>query len=144
MAHSDLTRIPTISSLSAPARAGVEFIRYTVAGCAALGVDLLVLLAGTELLGLHYLLSAAAGFAVGTAVSYAASIYWVFEKRNVANRALEFQMFVLVGVVGLALTQGLMWSLTELAGWHYTHSKLFAAAAVYLWNFSARKLLLFK
>jgi len=141
MAHSEIT---TVSPLSAPVRAGVEFIRYTIAGCVALGVDILVLLAGTEGLGLHYLLSAAAGFAAGVTASYAASIYWVFEKRNVANRALEFQMFVLVGIVGLALTQGLMWSLTELAGWHYTHSKLFAAAVVYLWNFSARKLLLFK
>ena len=141
MAHGEIT---TASSMSASVRAGVEFIRYTIAGCAALGVDLLVLLTGTELLGLHYLVSAAAGFAAGVTASYAASIYWVFEKRNVANRGLEFQMFVLVGIVGLALTQGLMWSLTELAGWHYTHSKLFAAAVVYLWNFSARKLLLFK
>lgn len=137
-------RFPVLAQSSPSYRAGVEFIRYTVAGCVALGVDVLVLLAGTEWLGLHYLVSAAAGFSAGVTASYAASIHWVFEKRNVANRTIEFQMFVLVGVVGLALTQVLMWSLTELAGWHYSNSKLLAAAVVYLWNFSARKLLLFR
>ena len=48
-----------------------------------------------------------------------------------------------VGIIGLGLTEGLMWFFTDLVGLHYMLSKLVTAALVLLWNFIARKIILF-
>ena len=55
----------------------------------------------------------------------------------------EFLLFALVGVVGLALNELVLWVATQSLHVFYLHSKIMAAAIVLGWNFSARKLLLF-
>jgi putative flippase GtrA len=107
-------------------------------------VDFGLLAVLTESAGLHYLVSAAVSFLAGTTVSYALSILWVFEKRRFGTPALEYLLFVLVGVVGLALNETLLWLLTEPVGLHYLLSKIIAAALIFFWNFAARKRILFR
>jgi len=51
---------------------------------------------------------------------------------------------VLVGAVGLALNEALLWVFTETLGLHYLISKILAATLIFGWNFGARKLLLFR
>jgi len=77
-------------------------------------------------------------------VSYALSVVWVFDARRVASKTAEYALFVLVGVVGLALNEGLLWLFTETLGLHYLLAKLIAATIIFGWNFGARKLLLFR
>ena len=72
------------------------------------------------------------------------SVVWVFDTRRVASKAAEYALFVLVGVVGLALNEGLLWVFTETLGLHYLVSKVVAATLIFGWNFGARKLLLFR
>ena len=80
----------------------------------------------------------------GTSVSYALSVLWVFDTRRVASKAAEYALFVLVGAVGLALNEGLLWLFTEALGLHYLLAKVIAATLIFGWNFGARKLLLFR
>ena len=47
-------------------------------------------------------------------------------------------------MVGLALNDALIWLFTDCIGTHYMFSKIVAAAMVYLWNFFARKYLVFR
>jgi putative flippase GtrA len=109
----------------------------------AFSVDIGTLALLTEAAGLHYLLSAALSFVLGTSVSYALSIVAVFEMRRWRSKAVEYLLFVAVGAVGLGLNELLLWALTEGAGIFYLLSKLLAAAIVFFWNFGARKFLLF-
>ena len=97
----------------------------------------------TEFAGLHYLVSACLGFMVGISVNYALSVSWVFDHRSVNNRVHEFAIFVSIGMSGLAFNAALMWIFTELAGFHYLASKVIATALIFLFNFGARKVLLF-
>ena len=121
----------------------VQLLRYVVVGGIAFVVDYGLLFALTEWGGLHYLVSATISFIAGLAVNYALSTAWVFGNGTMTNKWAEFAVFSIIGVVGLLLNNGFMWILTEVAGIHYMISKLITTAIVMLWNFFARKLILF-
>lgn len=127
----------------APLTLGGELARYFAAGLVALGVDLTLYIALTELAGWHYLVSATFAFCAGLATIYLFSIFWVFRTRSARNATHEFALFFAIGVVGLALTAGVLFVLVDFLGVDYRLSKIAAASAVFLFNFSCRKFFLF-
>lgn len=122
----------------------VQFVRYFFVGGFAFIVDFGLLYILTEYAGLHYLLSATLSFIAGLLVNYIISCLWVFNGSKFKNRLVEFLFFAAIGVVGLALNDTLIWLFTDCIGTHYMFSKIVAAAMVYLWNFFARKYLVFR
>lgn len=130
--------------LNKSSRLSSQLVRYLLVGGVAFAFDFAVLTGLTELAGLHYAWGAACGFAVGLLTNYVLSVAWVFSERNVADRKLEFLIFALVGVLGLGLTEGIMWCGVEQFGIDYRLVKLFAVGVVLVWNFAARKFLLFR
>jgi len=121
----------------------IQLFRYGFVGGTAFVVDFSVLYVLTRFAGLYYLLSAAIAFIIGLAVNYLLSISWVFNRRKVNNRFSELFIFTVIGIVGLLLTSLLMWLFTEQAGLFYLISKIITTAIVLIWNFTARKLILF-
>ncbi|MDY0001388.1 MAG: GtrA family protein [Polyangia bacterium] len=122
----------------------VQFIRYFIVGGLAFLLDMSVLVMLTELAGMHYLVSAIFGFCAGLTLNYILSITWVFSDRALKSVRAEFLIFALIGVSGLGLNELLLWLGTDLAGLHYTLSKVGATGVVFLFNFAVRKLLLFR
>lgn len=122
----------------------VQFVRYFFVGGFAFVVDFGLLYILTEYARLHYLLSATLSFIAGLLVNYIISCLWVFNGSKFKNRLVEFLFFAAIGVVGLALNDTLIWLFTDCIGTHYMFSKIVAAAIVYLWNFFARKYLVFR
>ena len=122
----------------------VQFARYTVVGGVAFLGDFFSLFALTRFGGFHYLVSAAAAFLAGLILNYGLSAAWVFSRRTLRNRALEFGIFAGVGIIGLGLNEIGMWLLAGLAGLHYLLAKIVTAGIVYIWNFGARKAALFR
>ncbi|MCX7037594.1 MAG: GtrA family protein [Spirochaetes bacterium] len=53
-------------------------LKSVLVSLVAFAIDFAILVALTEAAGLHYLLSAALSFLVGTTVSWALSVIWVF------------------------------------------------------------------
>ncbi len=121
----------------------VQLFRYTFVGGIAFLVDFGSLYFLTEFAGLHYLLSAIVAFLLGLATNYILSILWVFSKRKVRSVTIEFSIFAFIGVIGLGLNEFFMWFFTEQVGTYYLISKILSAILVYLWNFGARKRILF-
>lgn len=121
-----------------------EFGRYFLASGVGLLVDFGLLFTLTEYAHFHYLVSASISFLVGLAVVYYLSIKWVFTARRLTSPRAELLVFAVVGVVGLGLNNLGLWLLTELAGLYYLGSKVLVTGGVFLWNFSARKMLLFR
>lgn len=121
-----------------------QLLRYAAVGGVALVVDFGFLVGLTELLHVHYLISAAVGFLFGLATNYALSVKWVFTRRTLDNRLAEATIFAAVGVAGLVLNELFIWVFTELVGLHYVGSKGISAGLVFLWNFAVRKYLLFR
>lgn len=121
----------------------IQFFRYCFVGGLAFLVDYGLLYLLSDKFGLHYLLSASIAFIAGLVVNYLISTFWVFSESKYQDKRKEFAIFAIIGVIGLGLTEGLMWLFTDLAGMHYMLSKLITAALVLLWNFIARKVILF-
>jgi putative flippase GtrA len=124
-------------------RVSLQMFKYGLVGGAAFLLDISMLFFLTEYFHIHYILSATAAFVAGLLCNYLLSVYWVFEERALTNRFAEFLVFSLIGVIGLLLNDGLIWSLTEVGGMHYLSSKVLAAAVIFFWNFFARRQLLF-
>lgn len=120
------------------------FLRYVVAGGVGFLIDYGVLLLCHEVIGIHYLLAATLGFIAGLVFVYAASNKWVFDQRKMeSSKVKEFSVFSLIGIVGLGLTVLFMWAFTDGLGMMPRISKLFTTALVMLWNFGARKCILY-
>jgi len=124
------------------ARTLLELARYFVASAAALAVDVGLYRLGLQL-DWSYLFAAPLGFCGGAVVAYAASVRWVFSARAVENAGLEFGLFVGVGVAGLLLTEVLLWLAIGRVGAPPLAAKLGTSGAVFVFNFVARKALLF-
>jgi putative flippase GtrA len=121
-----------------------EFFRYLVSGSIAFLCDFSTLVFCTEVLGVHYLYSNIAGYAVGLIVSYTINIKWVFDHRRFDDRqAWEFVYFTIIVLVGLGISELVIWLATESIELPYTWSKVVSAFFVFLFNFGAKKWLLF-
>ncbi len=120
----------------------IQFFRYVFVGGFAFLVDAAVLWLCEKFM--HYMLAAAIAFIVGLAVNYALSTWFVFsESEQVTNKVKEFIVYAVIGVIGLALTEAIMYLLTDICNFYFLLSKIFAAAVVLIWNFVARKKILY-
>jgi len=122
----------------------IQFFRYFFVGGFAFVVDFALLYILTDKLKMFYLFSATIAFIVGIIVNFILSKLWIFQKKALVNKYLEFGIFGAVGIVGLGLNNLIMWFLTSKLGLYYLLSKLVATAIVYIWNFGARKYILYK
>ena len=115
-----------------------------VAGGVGFLMDYGVLSVCFECFGWHYLLSSALGFLAGVVFVYICSNKWVFSCRSMADNAVaEFMLFLLIGLIGLGLTLLFMWLFVDVAGIYPLIAKLGTTAIVLLWNFGARKIILY-
>jgi len=121
----------------------IQLFRYTFVGGFAFIVDFGLLFLLKEIFDIHYILSATLSFIAGLLVNYFISIYWVFTDSKNKNRKIEFLYFGLIGLIGLGLNDILIWFFTDRIGFYYLISKIITAILVYLWNFFARRYLLF-
>ena len=123
----------------------IQAFRYLVSGGTAFLVDAGLLALLTELFGReHLLVWTAIAFCAGLLITYLFSILWVFDNRSLKSRTVEVTIFVGIGVIGLGLTELLMWLFADKAGLHYLLSKIITTVLVFVWNFAAKKLLLFR
>lgn len=121
----------------------IQFFRYFFVGGFAFLVDYGLLVLLTEVFGLHYLVSATISFIAGLVVNYLLSTSWIFRKSTLENKWAEFLIFAVIGVIGLGLNNLLLYLLTDKLHIHYMISKLITTALVMIWNFGARKIVLF-
>jgi putative flippase GtrA len=133
--------------LTLPARLTTLFHetwKYFLVSLAALALDYSLLVGLTALGKIHYLVSAAVGFSAGLVLNYVLSIAFVFRERRLAGRRMmEFAGFLLIGLAGLALNEVLMKIFVESAGMGYALAKIPATGVGFVFNFGARRALLF-
>ncbi len=120
-----------------------EGARYFAASAVAFVVDFGLYVALIRAADIHYLLAAPVAFALGLATIYVLSIRWVFGNRRLADARVEFAIFAMIGIGGMALNQAALYAGVELLFLSYELAKLASTAIVFCFNFVLRKLLLF-
>lgn len=121
----------------------IQLFRYCFVGGLAFLADWLSMILFKEI-GLHYLIAAVIGFFVGLAVNFLLSKLFIFQKDNATiGKKGEFIAYAVIGVIGLGITELLMYFFTDIIQLHYAISKIIAAVIVLFWNFIARKKILY-
>lgn len=121
----------------------IQLIRYIVSGAIAFGVDFTVLWILTDFFDFYYLTSSVISFMFGLAASYLTSATWVFDEKRLSNKTIEITIFGIIGGIGLLLTSFFMWLFTSVLFIYYLYSKILTTAIVFIWNFIAKKKILF-
>jgi putative flippase GtrA len=120
-----------------------EIFRYLLIGGTAFIFDYGTLLLLNKAFGLNYLIAATISFSIGIAVNYLGSIFFVFQVRSLHNVHMERAVFLLIGIIGLLINDGMLFLLTGTLLIPVEYSKLITQVVVLFWNFAARKIILF-
>ncbi len=122
----------------------LQMFRYVFVGGTAFVVDAGALW-GLTRMGVNAYLAAAIAFAIGLVTNFLLSKTLVFTKENARVKGFaEFLSYAIIGVIGLGLTELLLFIGLEWLRIHVLAAKVIAAALVLVWNFAARKLLLYR
>ena len=120
-----------------------ESWKYFLVSVASLALDMAVYWTLIRFLGVHYLVANVVSVASGLVLNYVLSIAFVFKQRRLTNRRTEFLGFVLIGLAGLAVNEWLIATFVGMLGFGTLPGKVAAAGGSFVFNFGARKLLLF-
>jgi putative flippase GtrA len=125
-------------------RTAVHLLRSILSSNVSFALDFGILVLLTEVVHLHYLISNGIGFMIGTSLNYTLCILWVFSKRSIKNRNLEYWLYIFFGLSGVGLNELFIWLFTEQLHIYYLISKIIAGSTVFFYNFITRKYLLFR
>ena len=121
----------------------LQFCRYCLVGAMATVVDFGVLYL-VSIMGVHYLIAAVISFVFGLICNYSLSKLIVFNGNKTAmSMGREFAAYGIIGVIGLVLTLVLMYVMTEWLRLFYMVSKVIATILVLMWNYLAKKYLIY-
>lgn len=120
-----------------------QALRYLAGSVIATSIDMIILYQLTTKLGLPYTISAIFGYSFGMLLNYLNSILWVFPDRRFESRTIEFSAFTAIGIMGLGLTEIILYLCIDRLNIHIMMAKLLAVFIVFIWNFGMRKTLVF-
>jgi putative flippase GtrA len=119
-----------------------DAIRYGLCSLAALALDVgLLLILSTQ--GLHHLVASAISFSAGMALTYVLSVALIYKTRRKTHASIEMAGFLVTGLIGLLLTQVLLWLFVDRLGLNVALAKAPTVACVFAFNFLSRRALLF-
>lgn len=122
----------------------LQFFRYAFVGGIASIVDWGVLYFLT-ISGHHYLFGSIFGFFAGLSTNFCLSKQLVFKGAEVKiNLISEIFAYAAIGAAGLAITILLMYILTDMLKVYFMISKAGTTLIVLIWNYTARKVSLYK
>ena len=121
----------------------IQFFRYLFVGGFAFLVDYAASIIGVRVFGLYEVYATIISFILGLTVNYILSTLWIFRKRKIEKQSYDFLAFAIIGIVGMVLKAGIVWFLTEIPHLIIEFSNPIATVIVFIWNFLARKYLLY-
>jgi putative flippase GtrA len=120
----------------------VDLWRYGLCSALALALDWSLLMLLVDL-HVNYLAAATTSFTVGMVFAYAGSVLFVYRGRRSYPLLTEAIGFFLVGIAGLVLNAALLFVFVKMLGLSVGIAKAPTAIGVFLFNFLARRTLLF-
>ena len=117
---------------------------FGIVGGICFVIDLGLLMLLTDLAGLHYLVSSIISFTVSCIVNYILSMKLVFVRKDTIKPYAEFLIFVVLSVIGLGLTELLMWLGADCLSIDYRLCKIVTTLIVMVFNFVTKKIALSK
>ena len=113
-----------------------KFIRFGLVGFSGIFVDFGTTYLLKEKLKVHKYIANSCGFLLATVSNYLLNRYWTFQSTD--PKAFEqFGKFFAIAIIGLVFNNLIIYILNDKLKINFYLSKVFAIAAVSLWNFFA-------
>ena len=122
----------------------MTIVRYFFVGGAAAAVDIALFALLAQYAGLPWFPVAIFSFVLATMVNYVLSIKFVFDSGVQFGKKQEIILVFFTSGIGLAVNQAFLWVLIEVYETHLLAAKIFATGSVFFWNYSARRLFIFR
>ena len=119
-----------------------QILKFGVVGGIAFVIDYVTLIICKEIININVLLSAAIAFTVSVIFNYILSIKWVFQVNKEKDSRKNFIIFIIFSIIGLGLTELIMWFGTDVIKINYLIVKIIATGIVMIFNFITRKIFL--
>lgn len=119
-----------------------QVIKFGLVGVVAFLIDYGVMVLCKEIFNFNVLLSAGFGFTISVFFNYVASVKWVFNVKDDNNKSKQFITFIIFSIIGLILTEIIMFVGTDIINISYLIVKVGATLIVMVFNFITRKLFL--
>jgi putative flippase GtrA len=121
----------------------LQFFRFIFVGGTAFLIDFFIYFALVEFVNINYLIAAAISFFISVLANYYLSTSWVFNQSQIENKALEFNIFLIISIIGWIFTEILLYLFTDICSINYLWSKIISSILVLFWNFSARRVMFY-
>lgn len=119
-----------------------QIIKFGIVGGLAFLIDYGIMVLCKEIFGLNVLVSAGFGFTISVIFNYIASVKWVFNVNQNNSKSKQFITFIIFSIIGLILTEIIMYIGTDIMNISYLLVKIVATLIVMIFNFITRKLFL--
>lgn len=120
-----------------------KFLRFVISGSIATVVDVAILYALTEYLGIWYLTSSVFSFLAGSLTHFTISRHWVFKNLE-KTYWRQYLPFFVIHLGGLAINTAGLYILVEFLQIYYILAKLLIVILGVGWTFTANKKFTFK
>lgn len=118
-----------------------QIVKFGIVGVIATIIDWSIFYALFNLTGMWYILAKTIAFAISTVFNYYLSMKYVFvSKYSKDQRHREFQIFILLSIIGMLLTLSLLWFVVEIIGINANIANIIVAVIVMVCNFVMRKI----
>lgn len=124
-----------------------QFIKSSLVGGFAFFIYIILTAFFTEIFKFPYILSSSISFFISLLVNYIFSIGWVFRNERITLQAFlskDSLNFIVIGIISFFINYLLISLLTDTLGVHYIVSSIIGAGVIFVWNFFARKIIIFK
>lgn len=119
-----------------------QLYRYIVTGLLSAGVEFSLLYVLKTYAGFSLIASNSVAYTSGFCVSFLMNKFWAFESKG--NFGRQFLLYGVLFTINLALSNALMYLLTERLGIMFMVSKVFVTGMIVLWNFVLYKKIIYR
>lgn len=126
-----------------------EFLRYVLVGGSSFIIDFIIMYIFQEFIfkGSHVFISVFIGYMTGLIFNFFLSSYYVFKdgfKKIKGKEIKSFFITIVIGLIGLVLTEILMYLFVNILTINYLFGKILVGGIVLFWNYIARKIIVYK
>ena len=122
----------------------LQIFKFVIVGGISTIIDWIIYYICYKYLNINPLISNIIGFSISVIYNFIASINWVFNVDKSKNKKSIFVQFIVFSVIGLLISEALLFVFINKIGLHAMLSKIIATAIVMTFNFITRKMFLEK
>jgi putative flippase GtrA len=118
-----------------------QLLRYLIVGFSTVGLEFVNLRLFTEYIGLWYLASNTIAYIISFVFNFFLNRFWSYKSSGTIKR--QMPLYGVLFIINLALSNLVMYLLTDILRIMYMISKIFSVGLVVSWNFIIYKKVIF-